>query len=91
MTSLFNREPASVVHGIPVCFGCEVLEVVETGHAANGSCLHWVLPVPKWRGGVSAVVAAICRIHPRLARAMLPRFYRPVELNIVVRKPRSRS
>jgi SAM-dependent methyltransferase len=83
----FDR--ASLVLLFDRVFGCEVLEVVEAGYAANGSCLRWVLPVPKWRGGVSAVVAGICRIHPPWAGAILPRLYHPVEVNIVVRKPQT--
>jgi SAM-dependent methyltransferase len=73
-------------------FGCDVLDVVEAGYSASPSHFRWVLPLPKWRSGVSFLIfGPISRIHPRLARAVLPRFYDPYEINIVVRKPHPAS
>lgn len=69
-------------------FGCEVLDIVEAGYFAHGEYFRWRIPIPKVTGGISEyILGPIARIHPRIAAAVLPRCFRPVEINVVVRKP----
>jgi SAM-dependent methyltransferase len=68
-------------------FRCEVVEALPCGYSAQGPYLRYHIPFPKWSGLVSrGLVGPLVRVMPFARNRVLRALYRPIELNVVIRK-----
>ena len=65
---------------------CQVLEMTKAGHMISEDRLRYRLRVPKWEGIVFHGLRLSKTLCPPLHYWLIKRLYRPVEINVVVRK-----
>jgi SAM-dependent methyltransferase len=66
---------------------CEVLETAPGSYWPWSDRLRWLLPIPKWPSIIEKLLFAVRRLSPASFRRLVPYFYHPDEMNIVVRRP----
>lgn len=66
---------------------CEFLETLPGSYWPWSDRLRWRLPIPKWSSIIEKLLFAMRRLSPAAFRRLVPYFYYPDEMNIVVRRP----
>ena len=71
-------------------FGCDCVEILPVTFCLS-SHFRYQIPIPKRDGIVSRLLSITKSIRPPVYEALLHKLFRPVEINVVIKKPHSQS